>query len=209
MPLPAPPSLPLEILEDRTGVGPGFLRLRRARLRLSGGRPFEYDCVERAAMDAAVVAAHHRGEDGVVRVWLRSSPRPPVALRFGRDDPWVLWELPAGLIEPGEEGSDGPRQAAARELREETGFVVDPARLAPLGPPVFPAPAVLAERWYFYHAEVDPSARGTPCLDGSELERVGTIAHAPLPALLGAVAQGRLPDAKTELGLRRLAEVLA
>jgi len=37
------------------------------------------------------------------------------------------WEIPAGIVEPGEEVA----VAAAREVLEETGYRVDPARLEP------------------------------------------------------------------------------
>lgn len=39
------------------------------------------------------------------------------------------WDIPKGLLEPGED----PRQAAVRELREETGLEAPPARLVELG----------------------------------------------------------------------------
>ncbi|MDB5410709.1 MAG: hydrolase [Rhodospirillales bacterium] len=39
------------------------------------------------------------------------------------------WDIPKGLIEPGESAAE----AAARELREETGLAVAPAALFPLG----------------------------------------------------------------------------
>jgi len=39
------------------------------------------------------------------------------------------WDIPKGVAEPGE----GLAEAAARELREETSLIVDPAELAPLG----------------------------------------------------------------------------
>src|SRR5690606_10034210 len=101
---------------------------------IAGGRsdvpPFSYDLVERRALDAAVIAAHHLDARGAPCVYLRSAVRPPVALRpIPPKLTGVLWELPAGLIEPDE----APRSAAARELYEELGFLADEAALEPLG----------------------------------------------------------------------------
>jgi putative (di)nucleoside polyphosphate hydrolase len=39
------------------------------------------------------------------------------------------WDIPKGLLEPGE----SPADAAARECREECGVAVEPAKLLPLG----------------------------------------------------------------------------
>lgn len=214
----APPELALELLEDLTPAQPpGFLRLVRRRLlvRHPDGhrtRPFVYDEVDRAAIDAVVVVPHFLGERGR-EVYLRSCIRPPVHFRDPARDPLgelprdgVLWEVPAGLVEPDEVSPPGLLAAAARELLEETGFEVAPARLRPLGAPAYPCAGVVAERHYLYEVEVDPAARREPPADGSPLEERGEVRAVPLRAALELARAGALPDMKTELALRRLAE---
>jgi len=213
------PDIRLEIVRDLTPPDQqGFLRIVRRVYRAhypdgSVSADFVYDEVDRAAIDAVVIVAHFRGASGERRVFLRSAVRPPVA---GRDrarspvpelDPpnGVIWELPAGLVEPGEP----PRKAAWRELEEELGFLVPEEALEPLGPSSFPAPGFIAERHFFFAVEVDPAARREPSLDGSALERFGAVVEIGLSEALALARQGGLCDAKTELALRRLAELVS
>ncbi len=186
------------------------------RLRFENGElseTFVYDTVHRTRLDAVVIAAHFRGTDGRRRVYLRSAFRPPVATRPlevrpvpERPELGGLWELPAGLVEEDERSPEGVRACAARELHEELGFPIDPAALTPLGPSSFPAPGMVGERHFYFHVEVDPATRVAPPEDGSPLERHAAITHLPLDDLLDLARSGELEDAKTELGLRRLAE---
>ncbi len=164
--------------------------------------PFAYDLATRTLIDAVVIAAHF-SRDGVRHVYLRSAVRPPCALRSvpPRHD-GLLWELPAGLIEPGED----PAATAARELAEEVGFDAHHTSMRPLGPWTFPAPGIIAERHIFYAVEVDPRTRGTPAEDGSALEREATVLAVPVADALEHCRTGAICDAKTELGLRRLME---
>jgi ADP-ribose pyrophosphatase len=208
----------VEVVQDMSPPAlPGFLRLVRRRLaiRYSDGRrsePFEYDEVDRVALDAVVIAAHYV-KCGVRWVYLRSAIRPPVALR----DParctdeqpgprQALWELPAGLVEPYEPDSDGVALTAQRELHEELGFVVRLADLHRLGPVTFPAPGFVAECHFYFEVAVDPSARRCPSLDGSVLESAGVVVAVPLDDALDLCRSGEIVDAKTELALRRLKE---
>lgn len=215
-PLPAPPPIALEIVRDRTALAQargGFLNLRRVDVvaRFPDGAesaPFAYDMCDREAMDAVIVVAHFRGERGERRVLLRSCVRPPVALREPReevDEGGRMWEVVAGLIEPGE----GAAAAGARELAEELGFEVAPSALAALGPFAYPAPGIIGERHLYFHVEVDPSTHFTPTEDGSVLERGAAIVDVALADALEAARTGRLRDAKTELALRRLAETVS
>lgn len=202
--LPEPPKVELETAsEKRHGEG-GFAMLRRvSAVAVQGGErspSFDYDLVGRRALDASAIVAHHQ-EGGVTHVWLRSSFRPPLALRPDAALPAVLWELPAGLIEPGET----PIAAAARELGEELGFHLDASKLTPLGPPAYPAPAIIGEVHHYFHAQVDPSQRKEPEGDGSAIEANAKVIHVTLDDALAACARGELPDAKTELALRRFA----
>ena len=161
-----------------------------------------YTCVERAALDAAVICAYYT-HDRERYVYLRSCVRPPLALRPGAMPTSAgLWELPAGLVEPGESAV----MAAARELYEELGFRVAVSAMVALGPPSAPAPALIAELHFMFRVEVDPTARLTPAGDGSPLEAGGAVIAVPLRVALAACAAGEVTDAKTELGLRRLSE---
>lgn len=184
----------------------GFLTVRRVDVALtSGGRtspPFRYDIVERRALDAAVIAAHFQ-RGGRRFVVLRSAYRPPFALAGEAES--FLWELPAGLIEEGE----APIAAAARELNEEIGTTLGPERLAPLGAPIIPVPAMIAERQHLFHVEISPDELGNPAGDGSALEQLSQLATVTLEDALALARAGQLPDAKSELALRRLVEVLA
>lgn len=169
-------------------------------------QPFRYDVVDRHALDAAVMIAHTVGQTGV-EVYLRSAVRPPIGLRADANatSDSVVWELPAGLIEPGE----APRAAAARELAEELGFSVKEEDMQPLGAWAYPAPAFIGEIHHFFHVRVDPTMQSPPGGDGSPLEEVAVIVRVPLKDALAACRLGLIRDEKTELALRRLADELS
>ena len=90
---------------------------------------------------------------------------------------------------------------------EEIGAKVTPSALEPLGPATLPAAGVLAERNHFFHVVVDPALLVTPEGDQSPLEENGTVLGVSLDDALAALRDGDLPDAKTEIGLRRFAEL--
>ena len=186
----------------------GFLDLTRLELRVhypdgTSSAPFPYDMATRKALDAVVIAAHF--DEGDVRhVFLRSAVRPPCALRpIPPAHDGSMWELPAGLVEPGED----PATTAARELGEELGFTKDASAMQPLGEWTFPAPGVIAERHVFFAVRVDPRDRTKPGEDGSALERAAAILAIPVAdALAHCRARDAIRDGKTELALRRLME---
>src|SRR6185295_13374981 len=156
----------------------------------------------------------HGAQEGQRWVYLRSALRPPLRFRDPARSPGsaretgALWELPAGLIEPGEQGTGGILRAGCRELREELGFLALETDLQMLGPPVWPAPGVLSERLFFVQLQVQPERRSEPSLDGSALERHGRVLELPLERALELCRSGKIQDSKTELALRRLAETL-
>jgi len=208
----------IEIVEDRTAGSrsdEGFVRVRRLELRNRypdghASAAYRYDVAERAAIDAAAIVLYHEGPDGL-EVCLRSALRPPLLLRDGyrlplpHDGQVSLWEVPAGLIEPDEEGEAGVRACAARETLEETGFSLAPDDFTRLGPPVYLTPGLIAERVHFMVAKVERDARGVPTEDGSPVEERAVVRFVPLEAALAAVDAGHVVDAKTEVALHRLA----
>ncbi|WP_394829550.1 NUDIX hydrolase [Pendulispora albinea] len=204
------PAIRIAVAPDAACAAPGsFLSIRSFQLVAhypngSSSEPFAYDIVGRRALDAVIILAHHTSPDGEVRVFLRSCVRPPIVLREKPSESPELWEVPAGLVEPDE----APRTAAVRELAEELGITASETALEELGPWTYPAPGFIGERQIFFHVPVDPNERQKPTEDGSALEREAAIALVPLRDALDLARQGKLRDAKTELALRRLADLL-
>lgn len=214
------PKVSVIVVADRS-VGArsdeGFIRVRRLTLknRYEGdaeSSEYAYDCVERNAMDAVGIVLYALDERGL-RVCLRSSIRPPLAMRprYSLPIPDVvgdptLFEIPAGLVEEGEEGEEGLKACAARETMEEVGLDVEAHRFSRLGPATYLSPGLVAEKIHLFAAEVDPTSAVLPTMDGSPVEERATIRYLTIEDALAACRDGRLEDIKTEVALRRLRE---
>lgn len=101
----------------------------------------------------------------------------------------VLWEIPAGRLEPGE----SPADCVARELMEEAGYRA--GRLEKLGE-LLPAVGFCTERIHLFLArDLTPV---TQTLEPDEYLEV--VPLLPAEALV-LVDRGEIPDAKTQLAL--------
>lgn len=149
----------------------GAFRIRRylARSPRTGEtRPFS---VVETSDWVNVVALTTAGEVVLVRQYRHGSRR-------------VALEIPGGVVDAGED----PGAAAARELREETGYAG--------GPPTFlgtvePNPAILSNRCHTYLVQ-DCRRVGEPELDPGEDIEVATLPVAQIPAAIG---DGRISHA--------------
>ena len=118
----------------------------RDRVRVPAtGKEMDYYVV-RARRDAAsIVATDDAGRVLLVQQWRHTIQK-------------LIWEIPAGAIDAGET----PRDAAARELREESGYEVDASTVEPL---------------YTYHPAVGSMSVTFHLFHGRGLRQVG--AHDP------------------------------
>lgn len=105
----------------------------------------------------------------------------------------VLWELPAGKLEQGED----PEAAGLRELQEETGATTD--KLIPMGK-LYPSPGYCDEIIHLYMARVH--AFGAMHPDEDEFLEVERL---PLNEAVRRVMNHEIRDAKTQVLILKLA----
>ena len=156
-----------------------ILNLRRDTVRLANDQQATREVVEHVDSVAAVPLLD-AGQVVRVEQW-----RYPV----GR----ALLEIPAGILEPGEE----PAEAMRRELTEETGYAA--GRLELLFS-VYLAPGYSQELIHIFLAQDLQPAEAAP--DDDEIIRVKKV---PFEDAVAACLRGELTDAKTVAGLLAVA----
>ena len=126
---------------------------------------------------------HHPGGVGILALDGENNVLTVTQYRYAYGK--LLLEIPAGKLEPGED----PREAAIRELREETG--ASAGRFEPLGE-IYPSPGYCDEIIHLYLAR-DLTFGDT---DPDEDEFL-TLWRIPFPQMVEKVLSGEVPDAKT------------
>lgn len=152
-----------------------ILNLRLDQVELPGGRQALREIVE------------HRNAVAVVA--LDAAERVILVRQYRRAADKTLLEIPAGLMDPGED----PLEAVRRELREETGYQAD--KIEKLGG-FYSSPGFSTEFLYLFLATgLHPGTQHTEMDEDIEVEKV------PLAQIPSLIASGAICDAKSVAGL--------
>lgn len=151
-----------------------IVAVRQDQLKFPGGREVWWEVIEHPGA-AAILA---RQED---QVFLIRQYRHPA-----RE---VLWEIPAGKIEAGED----PLSCARRELAEETGIRGNRWNLLAC---FYPSPGFCDEKIYLYEVRDLQIGEARP----DEHEQVEVV-KLPLATAINMLTAGEIKDAKTMIAL--------
>ena len=99
----------------------------------------------------------------------------------------VIWEIPAGKLDKGETDE---LSAAARELREETGYTAENYTFIGY---IYPSPAILSEKIAMYVAT--GLHKGEQNLDEDEFLDVVKV---PFDEVVKMIMENKIPDGKTQ-----------
>ena len=162
--------------------------------RLFSGAVFDLE-VDRVKLPNGRIATRelirHKGAVAVVPLFPDGTVAVEEQFRYavGR----ILIEIPAGKLDAPDEDR---REAALRELREETGLIA--GKLTCLGD-YFGSPAIVDERITLYLAT--ELSEGERSLDDDEFLSVRRV---PLDDLADAILSGEIADGKTQAALSRV-----
>lgn len=149
--------------------------IKKYRVQLENGHEAQREVVIHHG-GACVVALNQEGELLLERQF-----------RFPSGE--VLWELPAGKLERGED----PMAAAFRELEEETGYAAQEMELLTT---MRPTPAYCTEVIHLYRA------RGLrPTRQNLDPDEYLSVEWVPLDQAVAMVLSGEITDAKTQVGI--------
>lgn len=173
-----------------------LITVRQVPVRRPDGQRAIFDIVLHADAVAIVAVryepARERGAVSEPLVALVRVDRPAIGKQ--------CLEIPAGLVDADERGQ--PERTAARELREETGYVADElTRLTR----VYTSPGFTDEAITIYLANGLEPAPGNPAPDASEI--IG-LRWVPLGEALNLVRDGTIDDSKSVLGLLLTRDIL-
>jgi ADP-ribose pyrophosphatase len=143
-------------------------------------------CIERG--DSVAVVLFNRQSKALILV---AQFRYPVYRAQNHQNGW-LYELVAGMVEPGESLEDVVR----REVMEEAGYRVENIELLAR---IYPSPGGTSERIYVYYAEVTLRENEGGGM-AAEHEDIRVI-ELPVDRVYEMVKQGLIEDAKTFVGL--------
>lgn len=162
-----------------------------ARRTIHTGRKFRFDAVTLMTSDGdrEICGIRHPGAVVLLPILDTHEGRTIVLIRNYRpllgDHGKVIWELPAGTIEPNE-----PVEVTAhRELIEETGYRA--SHLAPLGR-FYTTPGMTDEVMWAYAAYGLSHVGAQP-----EPDEFITVEHVPVSRALAMIDAGDLADAKS------------
>ena len=145
----------------------------------------EDHAVEPGGFEIKRFIVHHRGSAVMMAV---DRKRILLVRQYRLPAERLLWELPAGSIDPGEK----PLQTAKRELKEETGYHAKKwKKLISF----YPSPGFLSEKMTIYQATGLTAGEATPMGD----ERIETRWF-KAKEIEAAIEAGEILDAKTMLG---------
>lgn len=164
-----------KLLESRTVYQGRRVTLRIDSLQLSSGRETTREIVKFGNC-VAIVAI-----DSEENVLLVRQYRAPVEKS--------LLEIPAGVIDPGEE----PEQSAYRELREETGYLA--RKLEFLGG-LYASPGYSTEYLHLFLATELEGSNEMP-----DTDEISKVVQVPLKDIHGLIDSGEICDGKSVAGL--------
>lgn len=174
---------PPKILDERL-VHDGFSRFRIVRLQTADGTILHREIEDHGF----AVAVLPYDPDRRVALMVQQM-RPPLLVSGGPD---LLTEVPAGLMEEGED----PAESARREAEEETG--VHLRSLQPLGR-TWPMPGISTEMIHLFLATYGVSDRVSAGGGVADEHEDITVLEIPLATLAAQADAGELPDLKTHL----------